>query len=159
MTTPELVGEIPCWQDGARFDWLHPSYGVFPNLCLVYRDNLGDYTVAIWNMQNEEGRLRNRWTAAACGPDCYHQGQLQSYLWKQDLLKSTKFFCQVTKERLAYVDVETEPTRNQILFILADHTLKVLCRQPVDPSWPTPSSNSATTPRRGRPRERSPWQA
>jgi hypothetical protein len=105
-------------------------------------------------MLDEEGYLKEQWTASACGPDCYHQGHLQSYLWKRDFV-NTRFFCQVTKERLAYVNVEIAPTHDQILWILAEHTLKILCRHPVDPNWPT-SSSSATTPRYSRSRERNP---
>lgn len=122
----KLVGEIETWEDGARFDWLHPTHGPFPDLCLLYQDEHDEYTVAVWDGRDGEDLiLPNVWIAAAVGPPECHSNQLQSYRWEADQ-KRRRLFCQLTKTRGAYVDIEGKPDNDEIRWVVADRTLMIL---------------------------------
>ena len=98
--------------DGARYDWLHPSHGRFPDLaCIMEDDNNGDrFEILVWDCCLE-------WVVAACGPDKYHNGFPRSYRWYPNQAEPTSISCSPTKGDVYEVDIEwttEEDVLNQV---------------------------------------------
>ena len=138
MTTMDdlvLVELIDRWRDGDRFDWLHPTNGRFPDLCQLWQERRPpkhQYTVAVWYVRTEEDLVvDDRYVSAAEGPDCYHNGILQTYPWWVDRSNDPpRLCCGYEKDRFYYVDLKPNDV---MLTMIAAFTLKVLRRHKFDP--------------------------
>jgi hypothetical protein len=101
-----LVRRITQWKEDARLgDWLHPSYGPFPDLALIFDDEEGSYLTATWQTLREKAGGLGRWISLVEGPEHLH-AVVQSYSWK-------------VVEKLP-LELETRIRKNCALYMRAD---------------------------------------
>jgi hypothetical protein len=98
-----LVAEYDHFIEGARFDWMHPSCGRWPDLAASFlcdnRDKEG-LLVAIW----WDGRA---YAAVVEGPGEHHQ-IMQTYRWVSRNDNNTLWWCRVHEHQGAELDTDRD---------------------------------------------------
>ena len=102
--SPKLIKVTRGFTDGSRLDWLHPSYGIFPDLAADYLDCEEKFEVLVWD-------CATFWIAAVKGPDCYHGGHPHSYRWVRKF-EQTTIVCSPNKSKICEVDIIWFPKEN-----------------------------------------------
>lgn len=96
-----LSAEFDHFIEGARFDWLHPSCGRWPDLAAFFirdqRDQEGLLAAVWW-----DGRV---YAAIVEGPDDHHS-ILQTYRWQ---LRGKLWWCRIHASRGAELDTDRDP--------------------------------------------------
>jgi hypothetical protein len=110
----KMIKEIKIWEEGNRIgDWLHPSYGPFPDFAAIYEDKKAKYISAVWKIGTE---IPNGWSCMVEGRLTYKNLDTfkiaRTYYWKIINRCPVKVHCKITKNYSIDYEINGDFIRN-----------------------------------------------